>query len=157
MIQNIYIIAGNQNLGKTTLVYYLLQKKKKHTRKPVQMFLVGGGTTNVLIPRSQSMQEAKKSPQDCVAQLNAINAKYSQMIDVVIVLQLNSSRWAYGLYVSAIQNAKFNITASFLLSNQIPQKCPLPKPLLSNSLGFKGFTKTPNQVLNLAKSHFGWV
>ena len=148
MIQNIYIICGAPNSGKTTLVKQILNGKM-YNKKPITIALQSGGTTNVLIPRSQALQEARKTPQDCLNELSALNTKFNkQQIDVVIVLRIKGHQQ----YITAIQNANYNIIASVVLDNTLPAGISMPKP---KDVGNISQISIKN-IYAATKTHFGW-
>ena len=153
MIQDVYIICGKPDSGKISLVNAILQGKM-HNRTPKTLPLLNGrGTIEVVIPRSQAMQEARKTPYDCVLELNALNKKFkSRAISVVIVLRIKN----YAQYVSAIQKAYYNIKASVILDQGVPVGNTLPNAIAVGSVSSQNYQMSVNQIRISTRNHFGW-
>ena len=157
MINKIYLIVGDANAGKTSLVKAIL-RGKYNTRKPVQMPLANGGYEDVEIPLSEAEQERKEDPQDCINRLNILNAKFSQPFSVVIVLRLNHNRWPSSQYLKVIRGAGYKIRATVVLDkiHNLPRGTRFPNPVFLGRINAGKYQSSLRHVYNATKRHFGW-
>ena len=154
---DVYLIVGDANAGKTSLVKMLLGGKY-NTRKPMQKQLITGGVIDVFCQRSQAEQEAKIDPQACCANLNKNSAKFSYTIDFIVVLRLNHGRWPSPQYVTAIQKAHYNIKATVVLDakQNVPKGTTFPNPIFLGRINASNFKVSLNRIHRATKAHFGW-
>ena len=155
--QDVYLIVGDANAGKTSIVKMRL-RGKYHTRKPTQIQLVSGGTIDVFCQRSQAEQEAKIDPQTCCANLKKNSVKFSFSIDFIVVLRLNHGRWPSQQYVTAIQKAGYNIKATVVLDTKqnLPKGTKFPNPVFLGRINTSNYRWSLNRLYKATNAHFCW-